>query len=112
MKTGNRAYVMAILSAGVLVGQLAAVAQSDRAQQHKDLEQKKRIYGIKHPWENTEPYGTNYAPPSATPGVPHDTNNKKVIKEVKKTVTPVAKSTTVKTIEKVRTQTKTQSTPH
>jgi hypothetical protein len=99
------AYLLITLSAcAIAFAQVAVFAQSDRAQQHKDLEQKKRIYGIKHPWENTEPYGTNYAPPAANPSVVHDTNNKKVIREVKKPVAPVKKSTTVKTIEKVRTQ--------
>jgi hypothetical protein len=34
-------------------------------QQEKDFEQKQRIYGTKHPWENTNPYGTQYTPPQA-----------------------------------------------
>ena len=46
--------------------QTAVYAQNSNAeQQEKDQEQKQRIYGTKHPWENTAPYGTQYTPPQA-----------------------------------------------
>jgi type II secretory pathway pseudopilin PulG len=37
-------------------------------QQERDFEQKQRIYGNKHPWENTNPYGTQYTPPQSGAG--------------------------------------------
>jgi hypothetical protein len=49
-------------------------SQSSADQQDKDFEQKQRIYGTKHPWENTAPYGTQYTPPQAGAGTPSDSD--------------------------------------
>jgi hypothetical protein len=49
-----------------------ACAQDSPSQADKDFEQKQRIYGTKHPWENTAPYGTQYTPPQAGIGNSND----------------------------------------
>jgi hypothetical protein len=45
-----------------------AQGNSDAEQQKKDLEEKQQIYGVKYPWQNTMPYGTQYVPPQSGAG--------------------------------------------
>jgi hypothetical protein len=52
----------------VLSAAQPVLADNDSDQQQKDFEQKQRIYGTKHPWENTAPYGTQYTPPQSGVG--------------------------------------------
>jgi hypothetical protein len=65
-----------LLTAALLLATTSAptFAQGSSDQQEKDFEQKQRIYGTKHPWENTAPYGTQYTPPQAGAGSPADSD--------------------------------------
>lgn len=51
----QKTIVLMMLAVTLLWSPTSASAM-DRAQQEKDLEVKKRIYGVKYPWEILEPY--------------------------------------------------------
>jgi hypothetical protein len=85
----------------LLMQPLAAYADTNAEQQEKEQETKNRIYGTKHPWENTEPYGTQYTPPSSPPGAADEvtkqaaTDNKKPVVKKKTTKKHAAKHAAV-----------------
>ena len=65
--------ILAILFATVLSCPLALADSKDNAeQQDKDLKNKQQIYGVKYPWQNTEPYGTQYTPPPGGSMLPQE----------------------------------------
>lgn len=94
---------------------LPAVAQdqsnkTDATQQEKDQETKGRIYGTKHPWENTLPYGTQFTPPAGSSGSTSETDASDSATKADQAKTPVkSKKTTSKkhTTARKRTITKT-----
>lgn len=81
----------------LIVSPVSVFAQSDAAQQEKDLDEKKRIYGIKHPWENTQPYGTQYVPPSHGPETAPEIDSNKSLDTSKKETSKSNKSSKAKT---------------
>lgn len=55
--------ILAIFFALAVSSPLALADSKDSDQQDKDLKNKQQIYGVKYPWQNTQPYGTQYTPP-------------------------------------------------
>src|SRR6185437_4976490 len=87
------------------------LADNESDQQQRDFEQKQRIYGTKHPWENINPYGTQYTPPQSGAGAPSETQSE----PEKKPAAPAAATKHAphkKTSKKAKTTHKPVSTKH
>lgn len=87
-----------LLFALLLIACQGSFAQDNGSadQQQRDFENKQRIYGTKHPWENTMPYGTQYTPPQSG-AAPDTTPAPEVKQKPSKPAKKISKHKPVKT---------------